>query len=220
MKKNLKIKFFLSFVLLTFLFSVWFFYYVFMKPKSEVRRFVDGYMITKPKTIIIQPLGNFDKKLLNKTYHELLKINPKFKISESIPHFQKSYNPIKNRYRADSILKFLRYKYGADTTILAITHPDISVTKGRIQDWGVMGLGYRPGNVCVVSTYRLNKKKQAEQFYKVCIHELGHTTGLPHCPDKTCYMRDADGGNPLDEEIHFCEKCQKHLKTKGWLLNS
>lgn len=170
------------------------------------------------KTFVIQPLGNFDTKLLNLTQAKLNKIQNRFFIKKAIPVFPKAYNPIKHRYRADSILRFLKTKYGVDTTVLAILHSDISVTKGQIQDWGIMGLGYRPGNVCVVSTYRLKKNKLAEQFYKVCIHELGHTEGLPHCPVRSCYMRDAEGGNPLDEEVHFCEKCKKHLEKKGWKL--
>ena len=58
--------------------------------------------------------------------------------------------------------------------------------------------------------------KDEKQFFKVAIHELGHTQGLPHCPEKSCYMRDAEGGNPTDEEVEFCPKCKKHLRTKNW----
>ena len=79
-----------------------------------------------------------------------------------------------------------------------------------------MGLGYRPGNACVVSSYRLSKKNKTEQFYKVALHELGHTEGLPHCKNKTCLMRDAEGGNPLNEEKEFCISCKKYLKGKKW----
>jgi archaemetzincin len=82
-----------------------------------------------------------------------------------------------------------------------------------------MGLGFCPGNVCVASTFRLSKKNLKEQFYKVAIHELGHTQGLPHCEDKSCFMRDAEGGNPLNEEHGFCEVCKLFLKSKGWELN-
>ena len=60
----------------------------------------------------------------------------------------------------------------------------------------------------------LNKK----DFIKVVVHELGHTTGLPHCPDKTCYMRDAKGGDHSDNEKGFCENCKRHLAGNGWKL--
>ncbi len=82
-----------------------------------------------------------------------------------------------------------------------------------------MGLGYCPGNACVVSTFRLDKDNLSNQFYKVAIHELGHTQGLPHCTAKTCLMRDAEGKNNLDNEFDFCEKCKKLLKAKGWNFN-
>jgi archaemetzincin len=32
-------------------------------------------------------------------------------------------------------------------------------------------------------------------------------------------MRDAEGGNPLDEEIDFCKSCKMFLKNRAWLLN-
>lgn len=79
-----------------------------------------------------------------------------------------------------------------------------------------MGLAHSPGNVCVVSTYRLYKNKLAEQLYKVSIHELDHIQGLPHCPDTTCYMRDASGSYPLNSENDFCAKCKKFMQLKGW----
>ena len=85
-------------------------------------------------------------------------------------------------------------------------------------DFGVMGLGYRPGNACVASTFRLNAENKSEQFYKVAIHELGHTQGLKHCPDKTCFMRDAEGKNPTNEEKDFCQNCKKVLRSKHWKI--
>lgn len=81
-----------------------------------------------------------------------------------------------------------------------------------------MGLGYRPGKSCVVSDFRMAGKNSNQQFYKVVLHELGHTEGLSHCTVKTCLMRDAEGGNHLDEEKDFCKKCKSFLMNKGWQL--
>jgi archaemetzincin len=81
-----------------------------------------------------------------------------------------------------------------------------------------MGLGYRPGKSCVVSDFRLSCKNKNEQCYKLVLHELGHTAGLPHCKVKTCLMRDAKGGNPFDQEKSFCGECKSFLKSKGWKL--
>lgn len=54
------------------------------------------------------------------------------------------------------------------------------------------------------------------QLFKVAIHELGHTEGLPHCPVKSCFMRDSEGRNPTNEEKEFYPKCKKQLIDKGW----
>ena len=98
---------------------------------------------------------------------------------------------------------------------LGITSYDISSTKNGKPDFGIMGLGFRPGKACVASDFRLKDKSN---FFKVVIHELGHTAGLHHCPEKTCFMRDAEGHNPTDEETGFCPSCKKSLLAKGWKL--
>ncbi len=98
---------------------------------------------------------------------------------------------------------------------MGITTVDISTTKGKYQDWGVMGLAYKPGNAGVASSYRLKNKSA---FWKIVIHELGHTAGLPHCSVKSCFMRDAEGGDHTGEEKEFCSKCKKTLVNNGWLL--
>jgi archaemetzincin len=149
---------------------------------------------------------------------EIKKINSEVVLRNNIDFPANSYVKARNRYRADSIIKFLSQKVGKDTVILGLTYRDISTTKGSVQDWGVMGLGYMPGNACVASSFRLSEKNKNEQFYKVALHELGHTQGLPHCKDTTCIMRDAQGGNPIDQETGFCPSCKKHLQERGWKL--
>ena len=118
---------------------------------------------------------------------------------------EEAYYPPRNRYRADTIIRKLSDKTEKGFVTLGLTNKEISVTKGEIKDFGVMGLGYRPGKACVASSFRVNKRRRLQQHFKVAIHEIGHTQGLPHCPNKTCFMRDAEGGNPTDELIDFCK---------------
>ncbi len=68
------------------------------------------------------------------------------------------------RYRADSILKFLDKLYTSEYyRVIGLTNDDISNTRTLIEngkevvypDRGIIGLGQRPGRVCVVSKYRL-----------------------------------------------------------------
>ncbi len=169
-------------------------------------------------TILIQPFEDVKPKQLAEISENIRKIYPKIKILKPIKFPQNTYYEPRNRYRADSIIKYLRTKTPNNCVTLALTNKDISVTKGKVADFGVMGLGYRPGNACVASSFRLNTKNKNEQFYKIAIHELGHTQGLKHCPDKTCFMRDAEGKNTTNEEKYFCQNCKKVLRSKHWKI--
>lgn len=170
------------------------------------------------KTIVLQPLGNFQSNSANEVLEKIKKINPNVVLRKAIDFPSGSYYKPRNRFRADSIIKNLKTKIGQDSVIVGLSNKDISTTKGNIRDWGIMGLGYHPGKACVVSDFRLSEKNKKEQFYKVVLHELGHTEGLPHCKIKDCLMRDAEGGNPIDEEKDFCRDCRKFLKSKNWNL--
>jgi archaemetzincin len=153
---------------------------------------------------------------VNLVYKKLKEINSKTILRKSISLPPSAWYSPRNRYRADSIINYL-YSFGdADTVIIGLTSKDISTTKAGAEDWGIMGLGFQPGNACVVSTFRLTKANLSKQLIKISLHELGHTQGLPHCKNKTCYMRDAEGGNHLDEETGFCTSCRSFLESKGW----
>ncbi len=129
------------------------------------------------------------------------------------------YSP-RNRFRANKLIKWLR-ETSPDSIdyILGITSSDISITKGEIQDYGIMGLAYNPGRSGVVSTFRLSKgaKNQShvlERFSKTVLHELGHNFGIEHCShSKHCLMRDACGTvKTLDAEAkNVCGTCKRRL---------
>lgn len=173
----------------------------------------------KPIVIQIQPFSDMKKVEVDLIAKEISKIYPHLEILRTIEFPENAFYQPRNRYRADSIIKFLNSETKNGFVKLGLTSKDISVTKGKNPDFGVMGLGYRPGKACVASTFRLNKNNKNSQFYKVAIHELGHTQGLSHCPEKTCLMRDAEGGNPTDELKEFCKKCKAHLQSKNWKLS-
>jgi archaemetzincin len=97
-----------------------------------------------------------------------------------------------------------------------MTGKDIATKTIRQNNWGVMGLSYMPGNVCIISDYRLQKHgRSAEQIraklLKVALHELGHTAGLPHCKQPKCLMTDAEGKDKLDEQKQYCYSCRTIL---------
>ena len=166
----------------------------------------------KSQHIKILPLGRVKDKQIKETYEALKDIVPQTELlpAQDMPAF--TYYEPRNRNRADSLIKWMSHMAKPGEIYVGITMQDISASKGNHEDYGIMGLGYCPGNACVVSSYRLKNKNN---FVKLVVHELGHNMGLPHCPVSTCYMRDAKGGDPTEEETGFCKKCSAFLLKKN-----
>lgn len=170
----------------------------------------------KESSVTIQPFGDFSIHYINYVVNRLRPIVGEIQISTPISIPQLAYYKPRNRYRADSMIGWLRKRTDRKHVTIGITSKDISTTKGQHHDWGIMGLAFRPGNACVISSFRLKNKR--DELFKVMIHELAHTRGLPHCPIRSCYMRDAEGGNHTAEENGFCIDCKSYLIKKGWIL--
>lgn len=172
---------------------------------------------TAPATVIkIVPLGKTTQPFITGVYNDLKKLMDSVLLLEKEEMPAAAYYAPRKRYRADTLIHWMSSRAKENEVYAGITMQDISTTKGDNPDYGVMGLGFMPGKACVASSFRLRDKKN---FFKVLIHELGHTAGLPHCPEKTCFMRDAEGGDPTGEEKEFCVKCKGYLKEKGWKLD-
>lgn len=171
-------------------------------------------------TILVQPFRDLKPEKAETVAEGIKKVYPNVKVLEAIEFPENAYYKERNCYRADSTIKFLNNRTKDSFVTIGLTSKDISATKGKIKDFGIMGLGYRPGKACIASDFRLNKENSDEQFYKIAIHELGHTQGLPHCPEKMCFMRDAEGKNPTNEETDFCKKCKTFLISKNWKFSS
>ncbi len=167
--------------------------------------------------IDLQPYSDLPKKYVDSVFKKLSVIYPNIQLKKTLPLPQRAFYKPRNRYRADSLINILRGQTPQSHVTIGMTSKDISAEKDAIKDYGIMGLGFQPGSSCVVSYFRLSKKRDVfEQFFKLSIHELGHTQGLPHCPVKTCFMRDAEGKNNTNQEKEFCPKCKAHLESKGW----
>ncbi len=105
---------------------------------------------------------------------------------------------------------------------MIITEKDIAIKykTHNADEWSIMGLGYRHGKTCVVSTFRIKKKDDEalfkERLSKICIHEIGHNFGLDHCKaNPACLMNDANETiSQADREgIYFCKICSKQVKS-------
>jgi archaemetzincin len=171
--------------------------------------------------VILQPLQFDDTRMLAYLEDTIEKFYPIEIVIAAKRNFPSSfYYAPRNRYRADSTIKWLKQiKPDSARTIVGITNQDVSVNKGAHNDYGVMGLGYKPGNSCVVSTFRVRKtaisqKHFQQRLFKVVVHEMGHNFGLSHCADESCIMVDAEGQMKLDKEKDLCGNCKQKLQIK------
>ena len=185
---------------------------------------------SKPNYIGIQPYGKIDGKIID-SITGILKRTYNLKIvtlkDRKLP--KNAFVNIKSpRYRADSLLiDLVQNRPDSIDYILGITSKDISTTKrdskGNIRqpelkylDWGIFGLGYKPGVSCVISTHRLKNGKSdllISRVQKIAVHEIGHNMGLDHCETEKCVMQDAvETITTVDSEgFELCEKCYKKL---------
>ena len=172
----------------------------------------------EPRVVLIQPFEDVDSSTIELLQQQLNEIFSTVIVSSKKQLPASAYFAARHRYRADSIIQQHKRATGKDTVILAITHHDISTTKDNHKDWGVMGLAISPGNSCIVSDFRAGKPRNKIHLFKLALHELGHTEGLPHCKQQSCYLRSAEGKNHLDQLDDFCNDCKKYLRNRGWNL--
>ena len=167
-------------------------------------------------TVAIQPLGGMDRALLESVaadVEQAFGVQVVMLPAKLLP--RSAFYAARARYRGERLLEWLEAEKpaGADK-ILGVMSADLSVTKGQVYDWGVMGVAGLGKAAGVVSIHRLRSRNLATRTRQVSVHELGHTFGLSHCPSPQCIMNDAEGGvRAVDESSgHFCDGCQLKLQ--------
>lgn len=158
--------------------------------------------------VCLLPLGDHDRYLMRRTargIEHLFGFTVSVLPGQEMP--DKAYYKPRKRWRADEIVEHIAENVVPESDCFAVigfTALDISTTKGKHKDWGILGLAIIGGNAGVVSSYRMTRRKHrgkkvsrrlaAKRAVKVTNHELGHVLGLDHDDrEKGCLMNDAGG---------------------------
>jgi archaemetzincin len=136
-----------------------------------------------------------------------------------------AFYPKRGRYRAERLLTELEHCADASALrVLGLASVDISTTKGKVEDWGILGLASIDGRVGVLSSFRCRRGAHspaqiAHRLGKTAVHELGHTFGLEHCPNAGCLMRDGRGTVlTTDGDYDLCADCREKLRSRALLV--
>jgi archaemetzincin len=166
--------------------------------------------------IKIVPLGDVDRKILEKIIEEL-KIT--YRMIGEITNIEKlpnsAFNAFRNQYRSDELLDFLEKHY--EGRVLGVTKEDLH-TEGLNF---IFGQAKMKGRVAIISICRLNPmffhQPEDEGFFekriiKESIHEVGHMLGLGHCNKKACVMSFSNTIGEVDKKTKYlCDMCKLQI---------
>jgi archaemetzincin len=139
----------------------------------------------------------------------------------SIPVPPESFEARRNQYYSTKILKEMLGDVPQDTLkLLGVTDKDLCIP---ILTY-VFGEAQVGGTAAVVSLARLRQEHYGltpdrplllERLRKECLHELGHTFGLYHCPSMDCVMHLSNTVVDVDTRGgEFCRGCHTVVVSK------
>jgi len=136
-----------------------------------------------------------------------------------------AYDPRRRQYASSLILGRLMGMIPRDAIrLLALTEKDLFIPVLSF----IFGQAQLQGQVAIVSLARLR-----QEFYglapvksllraragKEAIHEVGHTLGLVHCPDRTCAMSLSTNIRQVDiKRMEFCSSCDILVRESAKMI--
>jgi archaemetzincin len=168
--------------------------------------------------IDLVPIGNMDTGVLHKLSDGLKSIfGCPVQIEDPIPIPKQAFEPDRNQYLSDALIKALRQYKNESTHLLGIT--EVSIYTHGLNF--LFGQADSDAGVALISLSQLrgenyglpaDNKLLVERALKEAVHEIGHTMGLGHCRDGSCVMHYSNSLIDTDvKNCHFCGRCQPKL---------
>jgi archaemetzincin len=163
--------------------------------------------------IALLPIGEVNEAVVSHLASELSAFG-EVDVLRAVDIPESAYRSRRRQYLASDLMK-LTAGFPQDK-VIGITEVDTYEGSKRF----VFGLAEVGGKSAIVSLSRLNGNPEVipRRATKEVVHELGHTFGLRHCPDKSCVMTFSNSLGDTDfKEKDYCRSCALVLRNSGIL---
>jgi archaemetzincin len=180
-------------------------------------------MTPEPPTFYVRALGDVSPahtRWACQVVREVFRVRCRVLRAQALP--QDALDRARHQYDADRLVDALFRTLPDDGVgLIGLTNADLY---GGGRNHFVFGLGHLVDHVGVVSLARYrnawwgepdDERLFRERFFKVLVHEAGHTLGLPHCAHRGCAMRDDRSLADLDAgPTTFCARCAESIRRR------
>lgn len=169
--------------------------------------------------ITLKPLGDVDNEVIEELREKVnLAFHCPVEIKAGFNYLAHAYNPERGQYLSSNLLAFLNTppKEKDERTVGIV---DVDLYAARLNF--VFGEADISSGTAIISLCRLRQEYYGlppdkalfiERATKEIVHELGHTSGLGHCPNAKCVMHFSNCLADTDyKEVNFCNKCRPKM---------
>lgn len=166
-----------------------------------------------PLPILLVPMGPVPADVLHHLQRELPAIvKREVVIAAAVPLPAEALDPSRQQYAGPALLRELeKHDVPGMDRIIGVADADAYAPGLSF----IFGQARKPGRFAVVALPRLRESFRGrpengrfhERVAKEAVHELGHTFGFAHCPDRRCVMYFSRSlGDTDHKSSHFCDR--------------